>query len=218
MFKIIKNLYSKSTCAIKIDNHRTSFFEYSRGVRQGCILSPLLFNLFLNELPLSINYNKTDPILLPNGEHLNTLLYADDLVFLSRSKIGLQNCLNSLESFCSMWLLEVNLKKTKVMIFQKCNRKPKNLQFYYQHNLVDVVQEYTYLGIKITPNGCFTMAQKTLCEKAQRAIFKIQKYANISKLPLGVAFKIFDATILPILTYGGEIWAVSKNTNSTRWD
>ena len=118
-----------------------------------------------------------------------------------------------------MWLLEVNLKKTKGMIFQKCIRKPKTLQFYYQHNLVDIVQECTYLGIKITPNGCFTMAQKNLCEKAQRAIFlKIQKYANISKLPLDVAFKIFDATILPILTYGGEVWAVSKNTNFTRWD
>ena len=218
MFRIIKNLYSKSTCAIKIDNHRTSFFEYSRGVRQGCILSPLLFNLFLNELPLSIDYNKTDPILLPNGSHVNTLLYADDLVFISRSKIGLQNCLNTLESFCSTWLLEVNLKKTKVMIFQKCNRKPKNLQFYYQHNFIDIVQEYTYLGIKITPNGCFTMAQKNLCEKAQRAIFKVQKYANISKLPLRLAFKIFDATILPILTYGGEIWAVSKKSHFIRWD
>ena len=58
-------------------------------VRQGCILSPLLFNLFLNELPLSINDRKTDPIILPNGDKLNTLFYADDLVFISRSKIGL---------------------------------------------------------------------------------------------------------------------------------
>ena len=75
-----------------------------------------------------------------------------------RSKTGLQNCLNSLESFCSKWLLEVNLKKTKVKIFQKCNKKPRNLQFFYQQHLVDIVQEYTYLGIKITPNGCFTIA------------------------------------------------------------
>ena len=74
---------------------------------------------------------------------LNTLFYADDLVFISRSKIGLQNCSKHLESFCSTWLLEVNLKKTKIMIFQKCGRKPKNLHFYYQNQLIEIVQEYT---------------------------------------------------------------------------
>ena len=104
------------------------------------------------------------------------------------------------------------------MIFQKCGRKPKNLHFYYQNQLIEIVQEYTYLGIKLTPNGNFTMAQKSLCEKALRAIFKIRKYTNISKLPHRLVFKIFDATVLPILTYGGEVWGVSKHTNFKKWD
>ena len=82
MFQLIKNLYSKSTSMVKIDNYKTSAFSYLRGVRQGCI-SPLLFNLFLNELPWSINYKETDPIILPNSEKLNTLLYADDLIIFS---------------------------------------------------------------------------------------------------------------------------------------
>lgn len=218
MFRLIKNLYSKSSCAIKIDKYRTPFFKYLRGVRQGCILSPLLFNLFLNELPRTLNYKITDPVLLPNGEKLNTLLYADDLVLFSRSKVGLQNCLNSLESFCSTWLLEVNLNKTKIMIFQKTARKPKNIQFHYKNKQIEIAQEYTYLGIKLSPTGNFTLAQKTLCEKASNAMFKIHKYTNISKLSHRLAFKIFDATILPILTYGGEVWAVSTKSTFDKWD
>ena len=75
MFKLIKDLYSKSSCAVKKDNYSTSFFKYLRGVRQGCILSPLLFNLFLNELPLTLNYKITYPVIFPNGERRNTLLY-----------------------------------------------------------------------------------------------------------------------------------------------
>ena len=136
MFTLIKDLYSKSSCAVKIDNYRTSFFKYLRGVRQGCILNPLSFNLFLNELPSTLNYKITDPVIFPNGERLNNLLYADDLVFFSRSKIELQNCLNNLESFCSTWLLDVNLKKTKIMIFQKSARKSQNLELHYQDNFL----------------------------------------------------------------------------------
>ena len=146
-------------------------------------IKSIFINLFINELSLSINDRETDPIILPNGDKLNTLFYADDFVFISPSKIGLPNCLKHLESFCSTWLLEVNLKKTKIMSFHKCGRKPKNLHFFYQYQLIEIVREYTYLGIKLTPNGNFTIAQKSLCEKALRAIFKIRKYTDISKLP-----------------------------------
>ena len=60
--------------------------------------------------------------------------------------------------------------------------------------------------------------KKVFVRKALRAIFKIPKYTNISKLPHRLVFKIFDATVLPILTYGGEVWEVSKHTNFKKWD
>ena len=47
-YDLIKNLYSKSKCCIKSGHQRTEYFEYANGVRQGCILSPMLFNLYLN--------------------------------------------------------------------------------------------------------------------------------------------------------------------------
>ena len=54
------------------------------------ILSPILFNLFLNELPLALSTKTTDPFILPNGTSLNCLLYADDLVIFLKSKFGLK--------------------------------------------------------------------------------------------------------------------------------
>ena len=73
--------------------------SHTRGVRQGCILSPLLFNLYINNLPYLFENTLSEPFVIPNGTKINSLLYADDLIILSRSKTGLQNCLNTLTFF-----------------------------------------------------------------------------------------------------------------------
>ena len=84
-YNLIKNLYSKTKCSIKCADKRTELFDYQKGVRQGCILSPMLFSLYLNEIPFLLDQEDTDSITLPNGSKLNSLLYADDLVFVSHS-------------------------------------------------------------------------------------------------------------------------------------
>ena len=91
-YKIIKSLYSNSTCSLRIGNSQTRSLQYSRGVRQGCILSPLLFNLYVNDLAFSFNNTLSYPFVLPNGTKLgklSSLFYADDLIILSQSKLGL---------------------------------------------------------------------------------------------------------------------------------
>ena len=93
--------------------------EYAR----ECILSPLRSNLHINDLPYAFQNTLSDPIILPNGTKLNSLLYADDLIILSWSKVRLQNYLKTLHSFSSSLMLDINSKKTKIMIFQKRAKK-----------------------------------------------------------------------------------------------
>ena len=112
-------------------------------------LSALLFNLYDNDLPSAFQNTLSDPITLPNGTKLNSLLYADHLIIISRSKIGLQNCLNTLSSFCNSWMLDINSKKTKVIIFQKRAKKNSNLGFHVGKETIDIVHEYTYLFLKL---------------------------------------------------------------------
>jgi len=98
-YQLISERYCRFKCAIKCGNRRTKFFD-NRGVRQGCILFPLLFNLYLNDIPfLSDNSCDTDSIILPNGLPLNCLFYADDLVLISRSAFGLQKQIDILQNY-----------------------------------------------------------------------------------------------------------------------
>ena len=124
MFKLFR-------CTLRIGMSQTRSFSDLRGVLQGFILSPLLFNLYVNDLPFVFENTLSKPIILPNGTKLNSLSYADDIKILSRSKIGLQNCLDTLSSFCNSWMLDINSKKTKVTIFQYItSEESSNLEFH----------------------------------------------------------------------------------------
>jgi hypothetical protein len=73
------------------------------------------------------------------------------------------------------WMMEVNLKKTKTMILQKHKSKVQNLNLFIGNNPVSITNEYTYLGLKLTPNTTFTVANQQLSDKAKHALYKIRK-------------------------------------------
>ena len=117
----------------------------------------------------------SDPFVLPNGTKINSLLYADDLIILS-------NCLNALSSYCETWMLKINPKKTKIMIFQKRLRKSVDTNFKIGTEIIEIVQEYTYLGTRLTPTGNFTLAQEHLKEKTLHAFSSIRKHTPLHRL------------------------------------
>ena len=157
--------------------------------------------------------------MLPNGTKLNSLFYADDLIILSRSKLGLQNCLNKLSSFCNSWMLKINPKKTKIMVFQKGTKKCDYCNvFHIDNEMIDIVQDYTYLGIRISSPGNFTLSLEHLRQKALHALFSLRRHTDFSKLKPSLANKIFDTMISPILTNNSEVWGAFGKSDFKLWD
>ena len=101
----------------KIQNKTTRFFHCERGVRQGCPLSPLLFNLYINDLAYYLDEANVDPLQLLNSTNISCLIYADDIVIISKSALGLQKLLHYVNLFYETWNLTVNPSKSKCITF-----------------------------------------------------------------------------------------------------
>ena len=199
--KILRNMYSNVYYSVKLSEGLTHPFPSFIGVKQGCVLSPTLFNLFVGDLP-DIFDSTCDPVFL-NNSSLSSLMFADDLVILSTSATGLQSALNKLDTYCSTWGLEVNLDKTNILIFNKSGRILKD-HFFFRGSLLKNTNRYKYLGIIFSASGSFCHAVEHLTEQAAKALFKL-KQRHILNNPV-TAIKLFDMLIVPILRYCSEVW------------
>ena len=217
--ELIKDIYRKTKCAVKAKNSITSFFEYTKGVRQGCPLSPMLFNIYVNDLFESMNNNNDSDIFLGNNEYkINALMYADDLILLSESKEGLQKQIDKLENYCAKWRLQINSKKTKVMIFNRGNKMIKTT-FHSKNAILENVKTFKYLGFSISANNCsFIPTVEDLSIKANRAVYALNNKIKLSRLPTRLALKLFNSLISPILLYGSEVWGPFIDQDLVSWD
>lgn len=199
-------MYSKIKVSIKTQNLLTDSILSTTGVRQGDNLSPQLFNLYVNDLPNQINtLPNTDPITLGTSK-VSCLLYADDIVLLSTSRQGLQKCIDCVKTFSNTWHMEVNLNKTKVLIFNKSGEHI-NEDLYYGPEKIECTESYAYLGIEFHCSGSTQKAIQKLYEKGLKALFKLNKLIQQS-FDIPTIIHIFDHTIAPILLYASEVWGI----------
>jgi hypothetical protein len=218
--KLIRDMYSKTSLCVKTQQQLTTTFPGEVGVRQGDVLSPNIFKIFINDLPNAVITQDSDPPHL-KSKPAGCLMYADDLVLLSESKTGLQTSLQNLANYCNKWGLTVNTKKTKVMVFGP-GKNPISDTFRLANNHIETVNEYKYLGIIFKSNGSFDCAQQDLYHRGLKAYFKMAKIISTEYCSTNTVLHLFDHTIKPILLYGSEIWGsidpnlrrIRKNPNN----
>ena len=113
-------MYKKVHLSVRLPNGITQSFSSNIGLQLGCNLSPILFNIFINDLNEIFDKTFCQPAKIKNLT-LNNLLYADNLVLVSETSSGLQNCLDRLQEYCDKWRLTINIKKTKTMVVENDN-------------------------------------------------------------------------------------------------
>ena len=110
---LIKSMYEDIKMAVKLPGGLTHFFESLTGVRQSCNLSPMLLNIYVNDLIEELQNDDCNPVIINNCS-VSCLTYADDLLVLSESWEGLTASLNKLGTFSNKWKLTISEKRPKL--------------------------------------------------------------------------------------------------------
>jgi len=117
--RLISNLYMPQSVKVRLNREETRSVKIGRGDRQGCCLSPILFNLYSEYLTKESLEGLGDFKI--GGQIIHTVKYADDLVFLAKEKKVLQNMIDKLIKIGRCFGMEMNVEKTKVM---RISRQP----------------------------------------------------------------------------------------------
>ena len=112
---------SKIKSCVRGCNSYSDFFDCAVGLKQGEVMSPLLFSLFIEDLELFLQDNQCCGLSIDDITYI-LMLFADDMVILGKDRDDLQKSLDRLEYYCNKWGLEVNTEKNKSCCFQKTRR------------------------------------------------------------------------------------------------
>ena len=207
----IQALYVDGKARVKVGGVESELFGVHRGVRQGCTLSPWLFNVFIDRVTREAKRQFRSEVKLSTGD-VGVLLFADDMVVMAESAEGLQSNLQVLSDILSRWELKVNWRKTKMM---RVAKKREECEVKIGEEKIEQVDVMKYLGVMISSDGSMDKEVEARIGIATRVIGGMNEMVLKRKeLSRSTKLKVVNATAMPTLMYGCETWSLSKRQQS----
>lgn len=203
--ELLKDIYTNCTARIYM-HKKTETIKINRGVRQGDTISPKLFTATLESIFRKLNWETKG--LKIDGEYLNHLRFADDIVICAETPQQLQTMLQELTDESKQKGLKINISKTKVMLKQDTH------PIYVNGIEIENVEYYIYLGQR------YSFTDKNHDKEIQRRIISgwaaYAKHRDIFKSNLAICLKrqVLNACVLPAMTYGAETWSLTAQARS----
>jgi len=200
------DLYRETRNRVRAGGKIGKGFWTGRGVRQGCPLSPILFNLVLADLEDVMKSNGWGGVKL-KGRKVFSLAYADDVALLAENEEGMRGMIRCLEKYLKEKGLELNVGKTKVLRFKKGAGREKKLEWWWRGERIEEVREFRYLGFIFQRNGGRELHVK---ERVKKGAAVMGQVWGIGKRKFGRDWGkrlwLFDALVWSVLGFGVEVW------------
>ena len=206
---LISTLYNHAVSAVRQDDGVGEWFRTSVGSRQGCILSPDLFNLYIENI-MSIALDRTEGIGVLVGGHLfNNLRFADDIALLASSADDLQELLNSVNETSTAFGMEISEPKTKVMCTARTH---EDLTIQLNGQDLEQVTEFTYLDSSLSAKNISDIDINKRIAKASSVVGRLKDLWQDHQVSLQIIVKLLETLVFPILSYACESWTLKADS------
>ena len=208
--RFLQTLYEGSVCKVKVEGQISEDFKVSVGLRQGCVLSPLLFSLYINGAAKKLNEGKCG--IECGDEIVSGLLFADDTCLVASDVPDLMRSMDVLVEWCREWGVTINVAKSGIMHI--CNRKVGRCDMTYEVDgeTIPMVSCYKYLGCIIDEHLDLNEIVVDRAEAGRRALgaYFQRCWAETGNMTVGILRKLMGSLIESTLMYGAEIWGCSR--------
>ena len=191
---LLRNLYAGQEATVRTGHGTTDWFQIGKGVRQGCILSPCLFNLYAEYIMRNAGLDEAQAGIKIAGRNINDLRYADDTTLMAESEEELKSLLKV--------GLKLNIQKTKTMACGPITSWQIDVE------TAGIVADFIFLGSKITADGDCSHEIKRLLER--KVMTNLDSILKSRDTNLSTKVHLVKAMVFPVVVYGCESWTIKK--------
>ena len=209
LYNALISLYKSVRSCVRINGVSTDFFDVKCGLKQGCLLSPLLFNLYIEDLIRDMKLLNIGIEI--EGEKICILLYADDVILIANTEEDLQSLLNCLNEWSARNGLKIYKDKSKIVHFRRLSVQRSVFNFSCGELRLDLIQQYKYLGLILHEHLDYSITAKAVAQSASRALgLLIAKAKANGGFPFGTFTRLYDYTVNSVISYGASIWGTRE--------
>jgi hypothetical protein len=204
--RILESLYRGTFSAVRVGADVSEWFETIVGVLQGCMLSPILFNIFL-EVIMAQSLDKINTGAVMNGRIINNLRFADDIAVLAEKEVDLQGMVNRIATESTRMGMKINTGKTEV---QHIGLPKCNAAITIDKDDLKQVEEFVYLGGNMSEDATTTQDLKRRVGLACGAMQKLCPIWKAKDIRVSTKLRVYEALVLSILMYNSETWTLRE--------
>ena len=207
LIQVTQTLYDHVTSAVLINNQLGEFFQMTIDIRQGCILCPTLFNLFLERIMQETLHNHTTTISI-GGRPICNVHFVGNIDLMAGSNSKLQELTNKLIATASVCGMEISTVKSKVMVNSTNNTSVSIIMY---GKKLEEVSSFKYLGATLTKDGTCKTEIHIWISAATAVMVRLTRVWK-SNISFQTKFKLYKSLVISILLYGCETWTLLTET------
>ena len=206
LVRTIGQLYDKAVSTVQMNGSIGEWFRATVGLRQGCLLSPTLFNIFLERI-MSDALEENDEKVSIGGRNITNLRFADDrdALAVEEEKQELEALVESLDKTCTRYKMEISAEKTKLMT-KSANGIQREIKV--KGHRLGTVTSFRYPGAVVSDDGSKPKVLSRIAQ-ATAALTKLKPIWRDNNISLGPKVKLTRSIVISIFLYACESWTLT---------